>query len=250
MAYKEKFNLKTLPMPTLPCSFEAALLGINQSSFGPSTAAATDAAGATAPPVPPGFPAADPAEAMGPHAGGGGHLPATTATPAATPAVTVTPVTPATTPAPVTAPGAPIPRPFLGAAELVMATGIDPAAGRPIAAIGVDQVGPAASPAAAVAASGINVPTMTHPLIRATVLNPYATSTQDGAMTDAPTANLAQRTSPSPHYVEAGSRSTFYAHCKIWFQTCFLDAITAFENTVYERDKELRIAKAICSPWS
>ena len=100
-----------------------------------------------------------------------------------------------------------------------MATGINPATGRPIAATGVDQVDFAASSAAAAAATGIIVPTMTHPLIRATVLNPYATPTQDEAMTDAPTANLAQRTSPSPNYIEAGRRSTFYVHCKIWFQT-------------------------------
>ena len=125
-----------------------------------------------------------------------------------------------------------------------MATSIDPATGRHIAATGVDQVDLAASPAAA-AAAGINVPTMTHPLIRATVLNPYDTPTQDEAMTDAPTTNRAQRTSPSPHYVEAGIRSTFYAHCKIWFHTCVLNVITAFENTVYERDKEHCIAKAM-----
>ena len=190
MAYKKTFNLKTLPMPTLPCSFEAALLGINQRSSGPSTAAATDAADATSPPAPPGLPTADPAATNGPHVGGG-HLPAKTATPVATPAVTVTPATPATTQAPAIAPGAPILRPFLSAAELVMAAGIDPATGRPIATAGIDQIDPAASPAVAVTAAGINVPTMTHPLIRATVLNPCATPTQDEAMTDAPTTNLA-----------------------------------------------------------
>ena len=58
-------------MPTLSCSVDAVLLGINQRSSGPSTAAATDAAGTTAPPVPPGFPVADPAAANGPHAGEG-----------------------------------------------------------------------------------------------------------------------------------------------------------------------------------
>lgn len=64
-------------------------------------------------------------------------------------------------------------------------------------------------------------------------------------MTDASTTDPDQRTPPSPHYVEVGSRSTFYAHCKIWFQTCVLDAIIAFENPVCARDEELRIAKAM-----
>ena len=103
VAYKEKFGLKTLTMPTLPCSFETALLGIKQRASGLSTAAAIDAAGATAPPVPPGFPAANPALANGPHAGGG-HLQARTATPAATPVVAVMSAASDATPPPATAP--------------------------------------------------------------------------------------------------------------------------------------------------
>ena len=181
MAYKEKSDLKTLSKPSLPYSFEAVLRGIKQRASESFIAAATDAAGAVTPPVPPGAPATNPVAAKGPQAGGG-HLLATTAAPTATPANAVTPPTSAATQAPVVAPGAPLHGLFMSVTKLVRATDIDLATGRPINASEVDQVAPAASPAAAAVAAGIHLRTMTHRLIRATVLNLYATPTQDEAM--------------------------------------------------------------------
>ena len=148
--YKEVLSLDSLPTPTLPYNFAAALGAINQedgrdNNIPAAAPTANDGAPVTAGgyTAPPGA-AATPTQAgtvvVYTHNTGVGGPP-----PGFSPALPPAPTTPMATPGPTTAPAAPnpnggpawaTPSPFSNAAELLRAAGINPATGRGVQASG------------------------------------------------------------------------------------------------------------------